>query len=91
MRLPNPIVYTYLKDREQFSQEKELRISLSAIGMGYFVLADGSVMDFPTSLQLPFDFRSAFADGTVHQILHAPDCDAAFLDEGLRALGITPA
>jgi hypothetical protein len=44
MRLPNPIVYTYLKDREQYSEEKELRVSLSAIGMGHFVLDDGSLM-----------------------------------------------
>jgi hypothetical protein len=48
MRLLNPIVYTYLKDREQFSEEKELRVSLSAIGMGHFVLDDGSMMVFPT-------------------------------------------
>jgi len=91
MRLLNPIVYTYLKDREQFFEEKELRVSLSAIGMGHFVLDDGSMMVFPTSLQLPFDFRSAFADGTVQQILHAPGCDTSFLQEGLRKLGITPA
>jgi hypothetical protein len=32
--LPNPIRYTYLQDKERFSEEKELRISLSAIGMG---------------------------------------------------------
>ena len=35
-RLPNPIEYTYLKDRENFSKEKEFRISLSAIGIGAF-------------------------------------------------------
>ena len=91
MRLPNPIVYTYLKDRKQFSEEKELRVSLSAIGIGHFVLDDGSLMDFPPTLHLPFDLRSAFADGTVQQILHAPDCDTGFLEDGLRALGITPA
>jgi hypothetical protein len=50
MRLLHPIVYTYLKDRDQFSEEKELRVSLSAIGMGHFVLDDGSMMVFPTSL-----------------------------------------
>jgi len=52
--------------------EKELRVTLSAIGMGHFVLDDGSMMVFPTSLQLPFDFQSTFADGTVQQILHVP-------------------
>ena len=72
MRLLNPIVYTYLKDREQYSVEKELRVTLSAIGMGHFVLDDGSMMVFPTSLQLPFDFQSTFADGTVQQIPYVP-------------------
>jgi hypothetical protein len=86
-RLPNPIVYTYLKDRIQFSEEKELRVSLSAIGMGYYVLKDHSVIDFPTGLQLPFDFRSAVADGTIRQLLYGPDCDLDHLRAGLRALG----
>jgi hypothetical protein len=91
MRFPNPIVYTYLKDREQYSEEKELRVSLSAIGMGHFVLDDGSLMAFPASLQLPFDFRSAFADGTIRQILHGQDCDVEHLHAGLLALGVGPA
>lgn len=90
-KIPNPIIYAYLKDQKQFSEEKELRASLSAIGMGHFVLADGSLMDFPPSLHLPFDFRSAFADGTVQKLLHAPEYDTSFLQEGLRKLGITPA
>ena len=48
-RLPNPIIYTYLKDK-QFSEEREVRISLSAIGIGQFVLFnDGSVLRFPPS------------------------------------------
>jgi hypothetical protein len=89
-RLPNPIAYTYLKDRAQFSDEKELRISLSAIGIGRFVMPDGSLMNFPTSLQLPFNFPSAFADGTIQQILYGPDCDLDYLHAGLRALGAEP-
>lgn len=90
-RLPNPIIYTYFKDRRQFSEEKELRVSLSAIGIGHFVLDDGNRMDFPTSLHLPFDFRSAFADGTIQQILQGPDCDLDYLHSGMRALGVGPA
>lgn len=89
--LPNPIIYTYLKDRTQFSAEKELRVSLSAFGMGHFVLDDGSRIDFPTSLHLPFDFRSAFADGTIQQILLGPDCDLDYLHAGMRTLGVSPA
>jgi hypothetical protein len=86
-KLPNPIVYTYLEDRAQFSEEKELRVSLSAIGMGHFIMDDGSLMNFPTSLQLPFDFRSAVADGTIQQLLYGRDCDLDYLRAGLRALG----
>jgi hypothetical protein len=89
-KLPNPIIYTYLKDRKRFSEEKELRVSLSATGIGHFLLGDGSRIDFPPSFALPFDFRSAFADGTVQEILQAPNCDPGFLQESLRKFGITP-
>lgn len=47
--LPNPIKYTYLKDKK-FSEEKELHASLSAPGIGQFAMNDGSRMDFPASL-----------------------------------------
>ncbi|MBL0037745.1 MAG: hypothetical protein IPP36_02760 [Nitrosomonadales bacterium] len=48
--LSNPMLYTYLKDAVAFSDEKELRISLSAIGIGQFALNDGSIVS--TSVQL---------------------------------------
>jgi len=86
--LPNPIKYTYLKDKGRFSGEKELRISLSALGMGEFVLNDRSTVQFPPSLQLAFDFRSAIADQTIQQILCAPDSDAGFLQAELFKLCI---
>jgi hypothetical protein len=69
--LPNPLTYTYLKST-RFSKEKELRVSLSALGMGEFALKDDSIMEFPPSLQLAFDFRTAMADGTIEQILNRP-------------------
>ncbi len=86
--LPNPIRYTYLKDRERFSEEKELRISLSAIGIGQFALKDGSTIQFPPTLQLAFNFRAAIADGTIQQILYAPALDSDFLKAELHKLGI---
>ena len=49
-RLPNPTRYIYLKDKAKFSEEKEFRISLSAMGIGEFVLNDGSKLLFPSSL-----------------------------------------
>lgn len=57
--LSNPILYTYIKDAAQFMDENELRISLSALGIGQFKLDDGSTMEFPQSLQLTFDYRGA--------------------------------
>jgi hypothetical protein len=86
-RLANPIRYTYLKDK-RFSEEKEFRISLSTIGIGQFALRDGSTMQFPSSLKLDFDFRTAIADGTLRQILYAPDSDSGFLQAELRKLRI---
>jgi hypothetical protein len=86
-RLANPIRYTYLKDK-RFSEEKEFRISLSAIGIGQFALRDGSTMQFPSSLKLDYDFRTAIADGTIRQILCAPDSDSGFLQAELRKLRI---
>ena len=85
--LPNPLTYTYLKNTK-FSEEKELRVSLSALGMGEFALKDGSIMEFPSSLQLAFDFRMAIADGILKQILWGPNCDTDFLHAELGKLRI---
>ncbi len=51
-------------------------------------MPDGSLMNFPTSLQLPFNFRSAF--GTIQQVLYGADCDLDYLHAGLRSLGAEP-
>ncbi|MFA4828676.1 MAG: hypothetical protein WC855_04025 [Thermodesulfovibrionales bacterium] len=85
--LPNPIKYTYWKDKK-FSKEKELRISLSALGIGQFALKDGSTMQFPSSLQMAFDFRAAIADCTIQQILYASGSDTDFLQAELHKLCI---
>lgn len=76
-RRPKPIEYTYLKDENKFSREKELRISLSTIGMGQIDLP------FQPNLQLAFDFISAIANQTIQKILCAPDCDFVFLQAEL--------
>lgn len=87
-RLANPISYTYLKDKKRFAEEREFRVSLSAFGIGLFALRDGSTMEFPTSLQLAFDFQAAIADGTIVKILHAPDADTDYLKSELHKLRI---
>ena len=88
-RLPNPIIYTYLKDKTKFSEEKEFRISLSAIGMGEFALKDGSNMQFPPSLHVPFFFKTAIQDSTIGSMLCAKDTDVDFLYKELSSLHIT--
>jgi hypothetical protein len=45
-RAANPIQYAYLKD-VAYAAERELRVTLSAMGMGHFVLADGREIGFP--------------------------------------------
>lgn len=86
--LPNPIRYTYIKDKK-FSDEKELRVSLSAIGMGKFALADGSLLEFGPSMHLFFDFRAAIASGIVKDMVLPSAAAAENLTAGLKVLGIT--
>jgi len=88
--LPNPIKYTYLKDKQKFSDEKELRISLSAIGIGQFALNDGSTLQFPPSLQLAFNFKSAISDKAIQQIQNAPESDTDILKSELNKFRIIP-
>jgi hypothetical protein len=86
-RLPNPIRYTYIKDKS-YADERELRISLSALGIGRYVLADRAELDFPPGLQLGFDFRQAMADSTITEIFPGPGCDLDFLRGELAKLKI---
>ena len=89
--LSNPILYTYIKDNHRFGEEQELRISLSATSMGHFALKDGSLIEFPSSLQLGFDFRNAIASAAIREILLAPEVDSSFLKHELSKLRIEPA
>jgi hypothetical protein len=87
--LPNPIRYTHLKS-DKYRDDRELRISLSAPGIGQFVLNDRSQLYFQPSLQVGFDFKRAFADNTITQLLLAQDSDTDFLRAGLDKLRIVP-
>jgi len=86
---PNPIRYTYFKDKEKYQKEKEFRTSLSTIGVGHFVVNDGRAIDFSDRLHMHFDFRAAIADGTIQQILLGPNCNTSFLQGELHKLGIS--
>ncbi|MBW7971472.1 hypothetical protein [Bradyrhizobium sp. BR 10289] len=86
-RLPNPIRYTYIKDKS-YTDEREMRISLSVLGIGHYVLADGTKLEFPPGLELGFDFRRAMAEGTITEIFPGPGSDLSFLRDELAKLGI---
>jgi hypothetical protein len=86
-RLPNPIQYTYWKDAG-YKDEKELRISRSASGMGQFDLDDDGIMEFDKSLQVELDFKAAIATGVVQQLMSSHDCDTDFVRSELRKFGI---
>lgn len=68
--LSSPIQYAYMK-AERFKDEREPRVSLSALGIGTFVLDDGRALEFAPSLQIPFDFRAALSDQTIRQFSSA--------------------
>lgn len=68
----------------RYAAERELRIVLSALGMGHFVLKDGSLMQFPESFHLQLDFREAFATGTILGLECSPDCDCKWVAENLH-------
>ena len=86
-RATNPIEYAYLKDA-RFADERELRVTLSAIGMGRFLLDNGPEIDFPPTLQLAFDIRGAIADGTITQILTGSTTNVEHLTAELARLGM---
>ena len=88
-RAANPIEYAYLKDA-RFADERELRVTLSAIGMGRFLLANGREIDFSPALQLAFDFRGAIADGTITEVLTGATTNVEHLTAELSRLGIGP-
>jgi hypothetical protein len=85
--LPNPIRYTYLKDN-RYADENELRVSLSALGLGRFALKDGSFIDFPEGFELSFDFRSAVATKVIRELLHSDDCDKALINTELAKIHV---
>ncbi len=89
-RLANPILYSYVKEKEPYEKENELRVSLSALGMGQFALADGSIIQFPPSLQLRFQFRHAFASGAIEQILHIDNSLLPYLKAAMEKENFEP-
>lgn len=62
-----PVSNLYFKDKK-YENEKEFRISLSAIGMGGFTFPNGAILDFPNFLELEFNWRQAFEEGWAKEI-----------------------
>ena len=87
-KLPNPILYSYLKDRTLFVGEKELRVTLATLGIGKFVLADGSEILFPPSMSLDFDFYAALRNRAIVRILVEKEAVKAHLEKELAGIQI---
>lgn len=88
VHLPNPIVYSYLKDR-RFGEENELRVTLSASGaFAAYGFSDGRRVVFPSGLQLQFDFRKAMDGLAIVQIHTDPLKDPQPLISELEKRGI---
>lgn len=74
---PNPIEYVYFKD-SKYKKESEMRISLSAIGMGRIQISDDQLFDFPDSIAFGFNLNQAFNFGAIS---HIEIADKNFLPE----------
>lgn len=83
-KFPNPIIYTYLKDKE-FKNEEEFRISLSATGMGKFVLESKDPIHFGESIKFSFNFLQASNVGVIQEILFDESKTKEFLQNGLKS------
>ena len=84
---PNPISYLFLKDK-RYKDEKELRISLTAIGIGRFVSDDGMPFIFPAGLSLQLEFKKAIDAGIIVDIIVSPDADLAYIGEVLEKIRV---
>lgn len=82
-QLQNPIKYIYQKNSEPFLKEKEFRVSLCSLDKN-----NRTIVSFPTSLGLMFNFRSAIVSGAIQQILHLQSTDAIFLYNELKKRNI---
>lgn len=65
--LVNPMTYIFLKD-QRFKEEIELRISMSALGIGHFAIHGGQRLQFSAGLPVHFDFREAFETGVIKRL-----------------------
>lgn len=84
--LANPIIYTFLKDLK-YTDETELRIALSAIGLGTFQV-NGNPARFPSNLQFPFDYVEALKRGAIQRLERSAGCDADWLRRALASTGL---
>lgn len=85
--LPNPISYLFLKDK-RYQDEKELRISLTAIGIGRFESDPGIPLIFPAGLSLQLEFKKAIDAGIIVGIIVSPDANRAYIGEALEKIRV---
>jgi len=85
-----PEAYAFIKDK-RFAPDQEVRITLSAFGLGDFALNDGSYLPFRDYLQLGFSFHHAIKTGIIHGLLTPPEADEGPLRDVLERVRIKPA
>jgi hypothetical protein len=85
-QLPNPIQYTHLKDKQSYENEKELRVSLSTLGIGNFALDNAEIIQFPEALEFDFNFKKAFAEGVIKEIKYSNQFSADSLNTLLQRM-----
>lgn len=85
-RVANPIQYAHFKDLK-YAKERELRITLHALGIGEFVLNNGTTILFPPNLRLGFDYKLGLRSGAIGGIAFSNDCDVDACREEMRRYG----
>lgn len=85
----NPILFTYRKDLV-YAAENELRISLSAIGIGAFAFNNGAPFQFTDSLHFRFDYRLAFSRQVIREIQYFCGGGEDLLFSKLKERGLQP-
>jgi hypothetical protein len=79
-KLHNPIEYTYFKDAEKYSWEKEFRISLSALGIyEKYTFSNNTSFTFSESLHLDFSYKSAIEKNVILSINLSEQRDKNFI------------
>lgn len=85
--LLNTILYSYLKNKDLYSEDNEFRITLCTLISGSIKLSNGLPFNFPDSLKLEFDFQLANTENTIDRLTFRNQPDKEFLAKLEKLLG----